>query len=584
VRRHPVEASLLLLAITAATATLTLGLALSGVTNSPYERTRSATAGPDVVAGLLNLAPQPDNKRTADLDTLLHGAGVVGHSGPYPVAWATLGAHGLTSGVAVEGRDRAAAKVDQPLVTQGHWVGSGDAVVEQGYADALGLHVGDRITLNGRPFRVAGLAVTAAVPEYPDAQFAFGGRAPFADPGLIWVAYGEAHSLATRALPLSYILNLRLGAPASATAFIDAHSNLPLSLVSSQAILRKDAKLVTAEQRVLTIGSWLLGLLAVASVAILVGGRMAEQERRVGLLKAVGAAPALVAAVLLLEDLLLAVGAAAAGLLMGWLAAPLLTDPGAGLLGSAGAPSLTASTAALVIGVALAIAIAATLVPAVRGSRMSTVHALADAARTPRRRPMLIALSTRFPIPLLVGVRLAARRPRRAILSAISIAITVTTLVAVVTVHAHQPLMNVAGFSPIDNPRTDRVNHALLIVSVVLILLAAINALFITWSTALDARHQLTIARALGATPAQLCAGLSSAQLIPAIPGALLGIPAGIALVAALTDGHHVRAPATWALVAVLLATLLAVAALTTLAAGMSARRPVAEILRGELT
>ena len=33
VRRHPVEAALLLLAITAATATLTLGLALHGVTN-----------------------------------------------------------------------------------------------------------------------------------------------------------------------------------------------------------------------------------------------------------------------------------------------------------------------------------------------------------------------------------------------------------------------------------------------------------------------------------------------------------------------------------------------------------------------
>ena len=32
----------------------------------------------------------------------------------------------------------------------------------------------------------------------------------------------------------------------------------------------------------------LLGLLAIASVAVLVGGRMAEESRRVGLLKAVG--------------------------------------------------------------------------------------------------------------------------------------------------------------------------------------------------------------------------------------------------------------------------------------------------------
>ena len=41
---------LLLLAITAATATLTLGLALHGVTNQPYQQTRAATNGPDVVA------------------------------------------------------------------------------------------------------------------------------------------------------------------------------------------------------------------------------------------------------------------------------------------------------------------------------------------------------------------------------------------------------------------------------------------------------------------------------------------------------------------------------------------------------
>ena len=65
-RRHPVEASLLLMAITAATATLTLGLVLHGVTNSPYQRTRSVTGGPDVVAGLLNLgkAQPPSSKRT----------------------------------------------------------------------------------------------------------------------------------------------------------------------------------------------------------------------------------------------------------------------------------------------------------------------------------------------------------------------------------------------------------------------------------------------------------------------------------------------------------------------------------------
>ena len=49
-RRRPGQAVLMLLAITAATATLTLGLVLHGVTSQPYQQTRAATRGPDEVA------------------------------------------------------------------------------------------------------------------------------------------------------------------------------------------------------------------------------------------------------------------------------------------------------------------------------------------------------------------------------------------------------------------------------------------------------------------------------------------------------------------------------------------------------
>ena len=58
-RRRPAQAVLLLLAITAATATLTLGLALHGVTSHPYQQTRAATNGPDVVAQLGGPAAGP---------------------------------------------------------------------------------------------------------------------------------------------------------------------------------------------------------------------------------------------------------------------------------------------------------------------------------------------------------------------------------------------------------------------------------------------------------------------------------------------------------------------------------------------
>jgi hypothetical protein len=45
-QRRRAEALMVLVAIIAATTTLTLGLALRGVTSQPYLRTQAATAGP----------------------------------------------------------------------------------------------------------------------------------------------------------------------------------------------------------------------------------------------------------------------------------------------------------------------------------------------------------------------------------------------------------------------------------------------------------------------------------------------------------------------------------------------------------
>ena len=58
IRHRPVLAALLLVAIAAGAATLTLGLALRGTTDNPYARTRAATNGPDVVATDFNGDPQ----------------------------------------------------------------------------------------------------------------------------------------------------------------------------------------------------------------------------------------------------------------------------------------------------------------------------------------------------------------------------------------------------------------------------------------------------------------------------------------------------------------------------------------------
>ena len=82
-RRRRIEAALLLLAIMAATTTLTLGLVLRDAASDPYQSTREATNGPDVVAN-----GQP--AQLSGLEALAGAPGVIDHSGPYPVTAAKL--------------------------------------------------------------------------------------------------------------------------------------------------------------------------------------------------------------------------------------------------------------------------------------------------------------------------------------------------------------------------------------------------------------------------------------------------------------------------------------------------------------
>jgi ABC-type lipoprotein release transport system permease subunit len=599
-RRRRIEAALLLLAIMAATTTLTLGLVLRDAASDPYQRTREATNGPDVVASVSRPA------ELSGLEDLAGAPGVTDRSGPYPVTPAKLQASGRTSDVQAVGRDALPASVDQPELIQGGWVGDGGVVVEAAFAKALDVRVGDRVTLDGRSFEVVGVAVTAAMPPYPGASClvppgCVSGATPedladpelppglLRNPGLVWLTQADVRSLTPDPDSLSYVMNLKLADPDAAQAFVDANlseSRAALGLASWEEIMGEATELARDTQILLLIGAWLLGLLAVASISVLVGGRMADQTRRVGLLKAVGGTPSLVAAVLLAEYVLVAIVAAAAGLTVGSLTAPLLTESGAGLIGSAGTPSMTMSTVGLVTAVALGVAVVATITPAVRAARTSTVNALADAARPPRRTGWLIAISARLPVPLLLALRVAARRPRRVVLAVVSIAVTVSGIYVALVLNAFLTTHPPGGY---DDAQVELLRQVLLVVMVILLSLAAVNAIFITWATVLDNRHSSALARALGATPRDVGAALATAQVLPALAGAILGVfPGGFALfhaITAITGGDSDRAtlPPLWQLLALVLATVLVVAALTAVPARLGGRRPVTETLQAEL-
>jgi ABC-type lipoprotein release transport system permease subunit len=584
-RRRPVEALMVFLVIAAAATTLTVAFALSGVTSKPYQQTRLATAGPDVIAieggGPGSVQPMSSAQLAAAVASLTKAPGVIAHSGPYPTAYSAVRFRGHTVGVVAEGRDQAPAPVDQPKVTQGGRIRPGAVVIERGFADALGVHVGDNVRIGGRSFRVAGIAVTAAIPPYPSSLCHIACPFPTAvgsfgvpNMGLVWLTRSAVAGLARSGAPLAYLLNLKLADPAQAPAFVAQHPGT----FTWQSIQSAINALIGIEQVALGVGGWLLGLLALAGLGVLVGRRMTEQSKRVGLLKAVGATPATVAVVLLVEQLTLAVGAAAAGLLAGWLIAPLLTGTGAGLVGAPGAPSISVPAVIIIAVIALAVAAISSLVPAIRAARTSTVSALADAPRVPSRRPLVIAVSARLPVPLLLASRQLSRRPRRALLNTASITTTVTGIVAILASHAHTPIANLT----ISNLKLDRFNELTAIITVMLVILAAVNTTFIGWATAADGRFSSALERALGATAGQVTAGLSMAALLPALPGAIIGIPLGIAVYHLLASGTPLAVPPAWQLAGVFLATLLAVTVLTAIPSRLGARRSPAQVLQTE--
>src|SRR6266545_7335631 len=254
----------------AATTTLTLGLVLRDAASDPYQSTREATNGPDVVASV----SQPAG--LSRLEELAGAAGVIDHSGPYPVTPAKLQASGRTSDVQAVGRDAATASVDQPKLIHGSWVRDGGVVVEAAFANTLDVRIGDPVTLDGRSFKVVGVAVTAAMPPYPGtscivAVGCINGAIPddpadaglppglLHNPGLVWLTQADVQSLTPDPGSVSYVMNLKLADPDEAQAFVDTNHGEHGGATPMQPwenILEDATELARDSQILLLIGAW----------------------------------------------------------------------------------------------------------------------------------------------------------------------------------------------------------------------------------------------------------------------------------------------------------------------------------------
>ncbi|WP_399882541.1 FtsX-like permease family protein [Streptomyces sp. BBFR51] len=120
----------------------------------------------------------------------------------------------------------------------------------------------------------------------------------------------------------------------------------------------------------------------------------------------------------------------------------------------------------------------------------------------------------------------------------------------------------------------------LLGVTLALAALSALNTVFLGWSTAVQARRAPAVTRTLGATPGQVVTALCTAQLLPAVPALLAGVPFGIVQYRFFSP-RLVVPPTSWLLGAALVV-LLAVAALTALPAWLHTRSPAGRALDAE--
>jgi putative ABC transport system permease protein len=84
--------------------------------------------------------------------------------------------------------------------------------------------------------------------------------------------------------------------------------------------------------------------------------------------------------------------------------------------------------------------------------------------------------------------------------------------------------------------------------------------------------------RALGARARQVSRGLAVPQVLAALPGAILGVPLGIALISTTSGGSNEVPSSLW-LVVTAHGTLVVFAGLTSVPARIDSRQPVIEVL-----
>jgi putative ABC transport system permease protein len=570
-------ASVLTIAISAtAVATIVLALEVRSTGNEPWQRTFAEANGAHVLAFVPS---QADAVAIGELP------GVTERGAPVPLTLATVGAPRGAERVQLAGLNRR-TPVNVPVSTGGSQLQGGGIVLERSFAEALGIEIGATLEVTSEhgsvEVPVLGTAVVPSQARYPRSK-----------PGLAWVTRATFAQVEPDRERWRWLEAVRLADPSTAAAFTArAAAALPESASGSGNLSfetwqdQRDAALGDAQgtQVIVTMFTVLLLVVAFVVVGILVGARVSEQHRQIGLLKAVGLIPRQVGIAFALESAALGLAAAVLGFALGAVLAPRLAAPSAETL--LGSPTIAANPWHIVVAacVVLPVLFAGALLATRRSTRFTVLEAIrAGNSSPPDSRLGRAVVGRGMPLTIGLGLKDLFARGRRALLLTAAVAITGAVVVTALSLDATLDAQSAS--EPSDFP--DELLVLIYTLDAVLLLVTATTLVAVVLLSVRERIRDFGVLKAIGLTPGQITSTVISSHAALAFVASLVAIPLGIGLylglfhVAGDTTEDAVIAP-WWSLALIPVGALIVVVGATSIPAWLATRIRAADALRYE--
>jgi putative ABC transport system permease protein len=576
--RSRLLASFLTIAIAAAAvAMIVLALEVRSSGIDPWQRTFGEANGAHVLA---YVPSQADAVAVGELP------GVTERSEPVAIVLARMGVGGRSEPVQLAGLSRRTT-VNVPVRTAGSELRDDGIVLERSFAEALGIGVGERL-------EVAGAEGSVDVPVLGTAVVPSQARYPRSNPGLAWVTRATLARVEPDRARWRWVEAVRLADPSAAAMFsqqaairLAGAATAPSEAASFETWqAQRDNALGDAQgtQVIVALFTTLLLVVAFIVVTILVGARVTEQHRQIGLLKACGFTPRQVGLVFAIESAALGIAAAVLGFALGAILAPRLAAPSAETL--LGSPTIAANPWHILVAgcVVLPVLFAGGLIAARRSARFTAVEVIQAGHASPpdSRLARAVALSV-FPMTVGLGLRDLLARGRRAFLLGSAIAVTGAVVVSAVSLDAtldSQPASEVSDFP-------DELLILIYTLDAILLLITATTLGAVVLLSVRERIRDYGVLKAVGFTPGQIVSGVVGSHLALAVVASVLAIPLGIGLYLALfaiagdRSENAVIAP-WWSLALIPIGTAVVVVAATSLPAWLATRIQTADALRYE--